>query len=98
MSNLFFFNLLFLFFIKCNDVNPFQNETSNSPKIEVQCNKGFYPNDGSCFSCYENCLECDGIKCTECKEGYFPSQMNCNKCYPNCLKCDGIKCNQCLEG
>ena len=93
-----FLNSFLSFFILCKCSNSIKDITNNVRKLETQCDKGFYLNSGSCFACYENCFDCDGIKCTECEDGFYPSQMNCNKCYPNCLKCDGIKCSQCLEG
>ena len=93
-----FFDLFLLFSNLCKCSNSNKDIVNNFRKLETQCDKGFYLNGGSCFACYENCFDCDGIKCTECEDGFYPSQMNCNKCYPNCLKCDGIKCTQCLEG
>ena len=99
MNTLFLFDLFILLtFIFGNNNNSNQKQINIYRKLETHCNKGFYLVNSHCFECYENCLDCDGIKCNECEEGYFPSQMNCNKCYPNCLKCDGIKCNQCLGG
>ena len=95
---LFLFDIYLLFLIHLSKENKIENNIYELRKLESQCDKGFYLNGNSCFQCYENCLECDGIKCTECEDGYYPSQMNCYKCYPNCLKCDGIKCNQCIEG
>ena len=66
--------------------------------LETKCDKGFYLNGDKCFECYENCLDCNGIKCTECEIGYFPNEMNCFKCYINCLECDGKKCTKCIKG
>ena len=95
---LFYFNLIFMTLIHFNDVKSFENYTNNIRKLEINCDKGFYQNGDSCFECYENCLNCDGIRCIECEDGYYPNQMNCYQCYPNCLKCDGIICTQCKEG
>ncbi len=79
--------------------NDFENSNYNNIRnLESICQKGFYLKEGSCFECYENCLDCDGIKCKECEPSFYPNQMNCYKCYENCLECDGNKCSKCIDG
>ena len=91
-------SLFFLISIYCDNDDSVKNIIRDLRKLQIHCDKGFYLNGNSCFACFENCLDCDGIKCNQCEDGYYPNQMNCYKCYPNCLKCDGIKCTQCEDG
>ena len=74
------------------------NNINSLRSLELKCDKGYYLYGEDCFKCYENCLECNGIKCTKCEDGYFPNEMNCFECYENCLKCDGVQCTKCMEG
>ena len=80
-------------------LNKFENSNINNIRnLDSICQKGFYLKEGSCFECYENCLDCDGIKCKECEPSFYPNQMNCYKCYENCLECDGNQCSKCIDG
>ena len=96
---LFAYILIVYHLFKCN-FSTHKNESKGNPKrvLDIQCQKGFYLNGGECFECYENCLECNGVKCNQCELGYFPNEMNCFKCYENCIDCDGINCIKCKEG
>ena len=45
--------------------------------------------------CIENCLECDGNKCSKCLDGYYPKKMECIKCNEKCKERNSsqyIKC------
>ena len=94
--------ILFLFYYFLCNLNVNQCKLTKLIKkirsLETQCDKGYYLNKGQCYECYENCLDCNGIKCTECEMSYYPNEMNCYKCYEKCLDCDGIKCNRCIQG
>ena len=49
----------------------------------------------NCIKCNENCLECDGTKCSKYLDGYYPKNMECIKCNENCKECNSsqyIKC------
>jgi len=85
--------------IDCNFSSHNNEYNRNSKRVlDTQCQKGFYLNGEDCFECYENCLECNGVKCNQCELGYFPNEMNCFKCYENCIDCDGVNCIKCKEG
>ena len=98
-----FVYIIFIFIIKKsnfqNQKNKFSTHDKNKKRIlDNKCPKGFYLNGEECFQCYENCIECNGLKCIECEKGYFVNEMNCFQCNINCLACDGIHCNECIKG
>ena len=92
-------NIIFLYNLinlSCKNTDNIQDYLIRN--LETICDKGFYLKGEDCFACYDNCTECNGIKCTECEYGFYPNEMNCFKCYQNCLECDGIQCTKCVKG
>ena len=93
-------NFIFLIIIHIVFLTPIleKKKLKKHRNLDSQCDQGFYLNGTTCYSCYLNCIECNGIECTKCEKGYYSNEMNCFSCYSNCLECDGKKCKKCING
>ena len=67
-------NFIFLIIIHITFLTPILKKKKKVKKIRKldspKCEKGYYLNGITCYSCYLNCIECDGIVCTKCEKGY----------------------------
>ncbi|KAL4461969.1 hypothetical protein ABPG74_000814 [Tetrahymena malaccensis] len=68
------------------------------------CDQGYYPSQGSCFSCLNNCMICSNSQtCQTCINNYTLSsdKTSCTCSVKNCFQCsptDGSACQTCLNG
>lgn len=76
-----------------------------NPQICLNCQSGFFLNQGNCFKCSTNCFTCNSSnvnQCFSCYPNYFLSNSVCSSCNSNCLTCasanEPSKCLSCKNG
>ena len=76
------------------------NNCDNST-ICIECDSGYYKNEGKCIKCSENCKLCNNSSstCTDCNSGYYLNLNKCEKCSNECNYCmNSTYCGFCNSG